>query len=604
MILRRFLHEKSGILREVPSKDALPDGYNQAMSNEAIAQQLLELAELTDYVGDSPFKSRAYRQAARTLETLQTPIETLAEGGAAALEAIPGIGEAIAEKILAYLHTGAIPKREQLLQQVPRGILEVMAVPGIGAKTARQLHERLGVSDLQSLRNALMSSAASSILGAQKRERLLRLVELKHKSQRRTPLGFALPRGRELLQAIQQLEGVENALLGGSVRRMHEDVGDLDYLVATAQSEQVIEAFVRLPHIAEVYSQGANRAQAFLSDGLQVDLKTVPPQSWGAGMLYITGSKAHSIRLRQRAIEHGLKLNEYGVWRSGECIASDTEEAMYAALGLPWIPPPLREDAGEFEAAEEGRLPHLVQLAQIRGELQSHSTWSDGFNTLEEMAQTAAALGYEYLAVTDHAHMLGANGDPMTAFEQRRREIEELNERLNGRPYLLNAIEVNILADGTPLAPDAMLRTAQLVLAGVHDDHGQPPEQMTQRLLRALEHPAVDILAHPTGRRYGKRPANDADWARIFERARALGKAVEINGYPTRMDPPTPIARMLVESGAWITLGTDAHAVRDLQAMELAVGLAQRAWATPERLLNTRSRDALLRWLSDRRSER
>lgn len=245
-----------------------------------------------------------------------------------------------------------------------------------------------------------------------------------------------------------------------------------------------------------------------------------------------------------------------------------------------------------------------MQLAQIRGDLQSHSTWSDGFNTLEEIAQAAAALGYEYLAITDHAHLFGANGDPMTAFEQRRREIEELNERLNGRPYLLNAIEVNILADGTLLAPDAMLQSAQLVLAGVHDDHGQPPEQMTQRLLRALEHPAVDILAHPTGRRYGKRPANDADCERIFDRARALGKAVEINGYPTRMDPPTPIARLLIESGVWITLGTDAHAVRDLQAMELAVGLAQRAWATPERILNTRSRDALLQWLHDRRSSR
>jgi DNA polymerase (family 10) len=572
------------------------------MSNEAIAQQFLELADLSDYVGDSPYKSRAYRQAARTLETLQTPVETLAEGGAKALEQIPGVGAAIAEKILAYLHTGVIPKREQLLQQVPHGILEVMAVPGVGAKTARLLHEQLGVSDLKSLRSALLSGAADKLLSPQKRERLLRLIELKHKSQRRTPLGFALPRGRELLQAIQQLDGVQNALLGGSVRRMQEDVGDLDYLVATYQPEKTLEAFVRLPQIAEVYSQGAHRAQAFLSDGLQVDLKTVPPPSWGAGMLYITGSKAHSIRLRQRAIERGLKLNEYGVWQGATCIASETEEAVYAALRLPWIPPPLREDTGELEAAEQGRLPNLVLQTQIRGDLQSHSDWSDGFNTLEEMAQTAHALGYEYLAITDHAHMLGFESDPVEAFEQRRREIEQLNERFGGRPYLLNAIEVNILADGTLLAPEPMLRSAQLVLAGVHDSHGMPPEQMTQRLLRALEHPAVDILAHPTGRRYGKRPPNDADWERLFERARALGKAVEINGYPTRMDPPTPLARMLVESGAWISLGTDAHAARDLQAMELAVGLAQRAWATPERILNTRSLNELLQWLQDRRN--
>jgi len=572
------------------------------MSNEAIAQQFLELADLSDYVGDSPYKSRAYRQAARTLETLQTPIETLAEGGAKALEQIPGIGTAIAEKILAYLQTGVIPKREQLLQQVPQGILEVMAVPGIGAKTARLLHEHLGVSDLQSLRQALLSGAADHLLGSQRRERLLRLVELKHKSQRRTPLGFALPRGRELLQAIQQLEGVQNALLGGSARRMQEDVGDLDYLIATEHPEKTLEAFVRLPQIAEVYAQGARRAQVFLSDGLQVDVKTVPPLSWGAGMLSITGSKAHSIRLRQRALERGLKLNEYGVWQGGTCIASDTEEAVYAALGLPWIPPPLREDTGEIEAAEQGHLPNLLMPNQIRGDLQSHSNWSDGLNTLEEMAQAAHALGYEYLAVTDHAHHLGDVSDPVEAFAQRQREIEQLNERLGGRPYLLNAIEVNILEDGTLLAPEPILRTAQLVLAGVHDSHGLPPEQMTQRLLRALEHPAVDILAHPTGRRYGKRPPNDADWERLFERARALDKAIEINGYPTRMDPPTPIARMLVESGAWISLGTDAHAVRDLQAMELAVGLAQRAWATPERILNTHALNELLHWLQGRRN--
>ncbi|OYT72450.1 MAG: DNA polymerase III [Armatimonadetes bacterium CP1_7O] len=574
------------------------------MSNEAIAQQFLELADLSDYVGDSPYKSRAYRQAARALETLQTPIETLAEGGAEALEQIPGIGAAIAEKILAYLQTGVIPKRAQLLQQVPPGILEVMAVPGIGAKTARMLHEQLGVSDLQSLRQALLSGAADPLFSPQRRERLLRLVELKHKSQQRTPLGFALPRGRELLQAIEQLEGVQHALLGGSARRMQEDVGDLDYLVAAEQPEITLEAFVRLPQIAEVYAQGARRAQVFLSDGLQVDVKTVPLLSWGAGMLSITGSKAHSIRLRQRALERGLKLNEYGVWQGGTCIASETEEAVYTALGLPWIAPPLRENTGEIEAAEQGRLPNLIMPAQIRGDLQSHSHWSDGFNTLEEMAQAAHALGYEYLAVTDHAHMLGDASDPVGAFAQRQREIEQLNEQFGGRPYILNAIEVDILADGTLHAPEPILRAAQLVLAGVHDSHGMPPEQMTQRLLRALEHPAVDILAHPTGRRYGKRPPNDADWERIFERARALGKAVEINGYPTRMDPPTPIARLLVESGAWISLGTDAHTVRDLQAMELAVGLAQRAWATPERLLNTRSLNELRQWLQNRRNPR
>ena len=569
------------------------------MSNEAIAQQLLELADLTDFVGDSPFKSRAYRQAAQALESLQSPIETLAEGGVDALAALPGIGDAIAEKILAYLRTGVIPKREELLQKVPAGVLEVMAAPGIGAKTARLLYQQLGVHDLASLRNALLSGAVDRLphFSPRKRERLLRLVELKHKSQRRTPLGLALPRGRDLLQAIQALDGAKQAMLCGSARRMQEDVGDLDYLVGSDTPQAVAAAFVRLPAIAEVYAQGVSRAQVFLKDGMQVDLKIVPPGRWGAGLLYLTGSRAHSIRLRQRAIERGLKLNEYGVWRGAECLAADTEEAVYAALGLPYIPPPLREDTGEIEAAEQGRLPTLVALGDIRGDLQSHSHWSDGLDTLETMAQAADALGYKYLAITDHAHQFTSR----EAFEQRRRAIEQLNQRTGGRPYLINAVEVNILPDGSLHAPEWMLRAAEFVLAGVHEAHGQPPTEMTARLIRALEHPAVDALAHPTGRRYGKRPPNDADWEQVFERARVLGKAIEINGYPTRMDPPTPIARLLLQSGAWVCLGTDAHAARDLQAMELAVGLAQRAWTTSERVLNTRPLDALLLWLNDRR---
>jgi DNA polymerase (family X) len=311
------------------------------MSNEAIAQQFLELADLTDFVGDSPFKARAYRQAAQVLESLQTPIETLAENGADALAALPGIGEAIAEKILAYLQTGAIPKREELLQTVPAGVLEVMAVPGIGAKTARLLYEQLGVHDLASLRDALVSGAVDRLphFSPRKRERLLRLVELKHKSQRRTPLGLALPRGRDLLQAIEALDGAKQAMLCGSVRRMQEDVGDLDYLVASDAPQAVVEAFVRLPAVAEVYAQGVSRAQVFLKDGLQVDLKVVPPERWGAGMLYLTGSRAHSIRLRQRAIERGLKLNEYGVWRGTECLRRRHRRSRLRRAGAAVDPP-------------------------------------------------------------------------------------------------------------------------------------------------------------------------------------------------------------------------------------------------------------------------
>lgn len=573
--------------------------YNQSVRNNEVAQLLYELADLSDYFGDSPFKSRAYRQAARLLETMQTPIETVAEQGQEALEAIPGIGKAIAEKILAYLQTGVIPKHQQLLAQAPPGILEVMAVPGIGAKTARLLTDQLGVHDLESLQRALENPQVLRLpsFGEQKRQRLLHLIDLVKKSRARRPLGAVLWLARERLEWLRHAPGVRNALLGGSVRRMQETVGDLDYLVATEQSEAVIEAFVRMPGVIEVYSRGENRAQVFLSDGLQVDLKLVPPQSWGAGMLYITGSKPHSIRLRERAIERGLKLNEYGVWRGAERIASLTEEEVYAALGLAWIPPTLREDQGEIEAAEQGTLPSLIQLEQVRGDLQTHTRWSDGRSTIEQLIQVAQSLGYEYLALTDHVEMLFWHGDLREVFRRRQREIEQLNERFGGKPYLLNGLEVNIEADGRIDAPEDLLRSAEIVVAGVHYAHGQEPEVMTRRLIRALEHPFVQILVHPTGRRFGKRESNEANWERIFTRAAQLGKAVEVNGYYTRMDPPTPLVRLLNESGAPVALGTDAHSASDLRYMELAVGLAQRGWLTPERILNTRPLAELRAWL-------
>ena len=576
------------------------------MRNNEVAHLLYELADLSDYVGDSPFKSRAYRQAARLLETMQTPIETLAEQGQEALEAVPGIGKAIAEKIRAYLETGVIPKHQQLLAQVPPGILEVMAVPGIGPKTARLLAEHLGVRDLESLQRALESPRVLQLpgFGEQKRQRLLHLLDLVKKSRARRPLGSVLWLGRERLEWLRQVPGVRNALLGGSVRRMQETIGDLDYLVATEQNDTVIDAFLRMPGVIEVYSRGENRAQVFLGDGLQVDLKLVPPDSWGAGMLYITGSKAHSIRLRERAIERGLKLNEYGVWRGAERIASHTEEEVYAALGLPWIPPTLREDQGEIEAAEQGTLPNLIQLEQVRGDLQVHSTWSDGRSTIEQLVRVAQSLGYEYLALTDHIEMLIWHGELREVFRRRQREIEQLNERLGGKPYLLNGLEVNIEADGQLEASNDLLHSAEIVIAGVHHTHGQPAEVMTRRLIRALEHPAVQILAHPTGRRFGKRESNEADWERIFMRAAQLGKAIEVNGYYTRMDPPTPLVRLLNESGAPIALGTDAHMASDLRYMELAVGLAQRGWLSAERILNTRPLPELHAWLQRHREVR
>lgn len=574
------------------------------MRNLELARLLYELADLSDYVGDSPYKSRAYRRAAHLLETMQVPIESLAEQGKATLSALPGIGDAIADKILTYLQTGTIPKHQQLRQQVPSGVLEVMRVPGIGPKIARILNERLGVNDLESLQKVLLSDAVRALphFGETKSRRLLQMVDLVKKSRLRRPLGTVYWLGQERLEWLRGVSGVQRAMLGGSVRRMQESVGDLDYLVATEHPEKVVAAFVRMSGVEAVFAQGVNRAQVFIEGGLQVDLRTVPPARWGAGMLYITGSKSHSIRLREIALERGLKLNEYGVWSGTECVASETEAAVYEALGLVWIPPTLREDTGEIELARARALPVLVERRQIQGDLQTHSRWSDGEDTIEALALAAIQQGYTYIAITDHVEMLAWQGDVWTLFHQRQQEIAQINERFAGQIYLLNGLEVNIDLEGRLDAPEALLKEAEIVLAGVHYGHGQESEAMTKRLLRALEHPYVHILAHPTGRRFGKREPNDADWERIFQRAWTLGKAIEVNGYTTRMDPPTPLVRLLEQSGAWIALGTDSHCASDLRMMELAVGLAQRGWVSGEQVLNTRPLPELLGWLKEVRT--
>ncbi|MBI5811348.1 MAG: DNA polymerase III, partial [Meiothermus silvanus] len=384
----------------------------------------------------------------------------------------------------------------------------------------------------------------------------------------------------------------------GSVRRYKETVGDLDFLVATRQGEQVLARFTQLPGIADVEAVGENRATVFLEDGLQVDLKIVPPESWGSGLQYLTGSKAHSIRLRKLALEQGLKLNEYGVWKGEKRVAGRDEESVYAALGLPFIPPPLREDWGEIEAAQAGRLPKLVELKDIRGDLQVHSTWSDGKNTLLELAQAATALGYAYLAVTDHSQSLRiAHGVRVQQMKQRVREIRQVNERTGAKPYLLAGAEVEILEDGSLDYPDEVLKELEIVLVAIHSHFGQDEKTETRRILKALENPYVHILSHPTCRLIGQRKGIEADWQKVFSRAKSLGKAVEIDGHYDRLDLPDVRARQAGEMGVVISLGSDAHQIDHLRFMDLAVGTAQRAWLGPLQILNTKSLEELLGWL-------
>lgn len=572
------------------------------MKNAEIAQLFQEMAEMLAFLGENPFRVRAYTQAARTLADLETPIEAIAAQGEEALQALPSIGPDLAAKIQEYLRTGTLQAHSKLAQQVPAGVLEVLRVPGVGPKTARLLWERLGVDSLAKLQAALASKQVLGLpgFGEKKRQHLLENLALAETATQRRPLGAVLGQARALLEQVHAQPGVLQAEICGSFRRYRETVGDLDFLIATLTPAQVLEALVRLPGIADVEAVGENRATVFLQGGLQVDFKTVPPVAWGSGLQYLTGSKAHSIKLRTLAQKQGLKLNEYGVWRGETRLAGEDEAGVYRALGLPWIPPPLREDSGEIEAAQVGQLPRLVQLEEVRGDLQVHSRWSDGKATLLELAQAAQRLGYAYLAITDHSQSLKvAHGVPLEKVQARLREIRKVNEKTGGKPYLLAGAEVEVAADGSLDYPEPVLRELEVVLVAVHSHFNLSRAQQTRRLLRALEHPCVHILAHPTARMLGVRKGLEADWEKIFHRAKALGKALEIDGYYDRMDLPDTLARQAGGMGVLFALSTDAHQLDHLRFMELAVGTAQRAWLGPTQILNTRPLAALLDWLQE-----
>ncbi len=575
------------------------------MRNRVLARIFEEMALLSEFLGDNPFRARAYAQAARVLGDLDLPLEELARGGKEALMGLPGIGPDLAEKILEFLATGEVAKHRELLARVPRGVLEVMEVPGVGPKTARLLYEELGIDSLPKLEEALGRGDLLRLkgFGPKKAERIREGLALRALSGRRHPLGLVLPLARRLLEALRALPGVAGAELCGSARRYKDTVGDLDYLVASDTPSRVVQAFLALEGVDRVLAQGEERATV-LFEGIQVDLRVVPKESYGAGVLCLTGSKDHSVRLRALAQEKGLRLSEYGLFRGEKRLAGETEEEVYAALGLPWIPPPLRETGEEVDLALRGLLPPLIPFGGIRGDLQTHSTYSDGRSTLEELWQAAKALGYEYLAVTDHSPAVRVAGGPSPEEALRRLQaIRRFNE-LHGPPYLLAGAEVDIHKDGSLDYPDAVLEKLDIVLVSIHSHFRLDKEAQTQRILKALENPHVHVLAHPTARLLGKRPPIEAHWEEVFRAALARGVALEIDASPERVDLPDDLARLAYRMGLWLSLSTDAHSVHELPLMELAVGTAQRAWVGPERVLNLLPYQGLMAWLQDRPARR
>jgi DNA polymerase (family 10) len=569
------------------------------MKSYEVARLFERMADVLELKGQNPFRIRAYRRAAQNLESLSEDLETLAREER--LDEVPGIGADLAGKIAEYLRTGHIKEIDAACRTVPRGVVELLDVPGIGPKTAKLLYKREGVTSLAKLERLAAAGKLRGLRGIQARteQNILRGIQLVRGGQARMPLGRALPLGRELVRGLEDVRGVKTVTLAGSLRRMKETVGDIDLLVTSTEPAAVIKAFTGLRQAAEVLERGTTKAAIRHREGIQVDLRVVEPECFGAALAYFTGSKQHSIRIREMGVKRGLKISEYGVFRekTGRRIAGATEEEVYAAVGLPWIPPELREDAGEIEAAKAKRLPHLITLDDIRGDLHCHTNATDGHHTVEALVEAAAARGYAYVAVTDHSRATrvagGLSVDELLAHVRKIRAVAEKHPEIT----VLAGSECDILPDGRLDYPDRVLAELDIVVAAVHSRFKQSKREMTKRICAALANPHVDALAHPTGRLLGEREPYDLDLDAVLRAAKAHDTAVEVNAYPDRLDLCDTHARRAGELGVLLAIGTDTHVLDHLGHMELGVATARRGWIEAPGVINTWPVTKLRAWL-------
>lgn len=573
------------------------------MENAEVARILREVADLLELEGANAFRVRAYRNAAREIEALPTPVEAHLDGEAP-LTDLPGIGEDLAGKIAEIARTGRLSLARELQHRAPRGAVALMHVRGIGPKRARALSEQLDIGSVRDLARAARQHRISALrgFGTRTEEAILREVSAQASEEHRTLRAVAAQYGEKLVEWLRDASGVTQVELAGSFRRCRETVGDLDVLVATSRPAQAIDRFVSYPQAAAVLERGRTRAALRLRSGLRVDLRVLGERSFGSALHYFTGSKAHNIAMRRMGQQRGLKLNEYGVFRGPRWVAGRDEASVFRAVGLPWIPPELRENTGEIEAAVSGTLPELVTRDQVRGDLQVHSTDSDGRDTLQAMAEGAEALGYEYLAVTDHSPALRmVQGLDAAGFRRQWRRIDALNAKLK-RLTILKGVEVDIHPDGSLDLDDVTLGGFDIVLASVHSAFTMTREAQTARLLRAIAHPSVDVLAHPLARQIGRRAPIDLDLDAVLSAAVDAGVWVEVNGQPERLDLDDATSRRAVALGATFIVSTDAHSVDELRFMRWGVDQARRGWVEGRRVANTWPLRKLLR--SRRRSRR
>jgi DNA polymerase (family X) len=569
---------------------AAPVTIFMPVHNTEIAGAFDHLADLLEIEGANPFRVRAYRNAARMIGDLPHSVADMLAKGEDLAE-LPGIGEDLAAKIAEFVETKRLPLLEEVKHRTPAGLVELTAIPGIGPKRAKVLCDKLKIRSVADLKKAAAAGRLHGLAGFGTKTEFKLAGELKQKreAQQRFRLDAAEDFAEPLLQHLKRGKGVKQAVIAGSYRRRKETVGDLDMLVAAAKGSNVMERFIAYDEVAEIVAHGDTRSTVVLRSGLQVDLRVVPEESYGAALHYFTGSKSHNIAVRKLGVARGLKINEYGVFRGTRRIAGATEESVFDQVSLPFIAPELREDRGEIEAAAAGRLPQLVRLEDLRGDLHAHTTASDGKSSLSEMAKAAQALGYEYLAITDHSrHATVARGLDPRRLARQIKAIDKLNAKLEGF-RILKACEVDILADGTLDLPDAILAELDIRVCAVHYKFDLSETEQTGRVMRAMDNPYFNIFAHPTGRLLGERAAYAIDLERILKAAKERGCAIELNAHPARLDIDDHACRLAKDTGVKVAIGTDAHSTDGLRFMKYGIGQARRGWLEAGDILNTRS---------------
>ncbi|MEO0075859.1 MAG: DNA polymerase/3'-5' exonuclease PolX [candidate division WOR-3 bacterium] len=557
------------------------------MKNKEIAAIFDRIADALEFKGEQLFRVLAYRKAARIIEELTEDIELLNQQNK--LRHIPGIGEGIAKKIDEYLKTGHMKKLTEAMNGISPQLLDLLNIQNLGPKTLRLAYDNLGVRNLQDLKKVIAdgSLAKQFRMGNKKVANIQKGIELYERSKQRMPINFALEIAETVVAYLKKCRDVIYVEPSGSIRRMKETIGDIDILVAGRNNQKIVDFFISMPNVIQVLAAGDTKASVMLKSNtttVQVDIRIVEKNKFGAALQYFTGSKEHNVKLRSLAKEKGLKVSEYGVFKNSHVIASETEESIYKALGLVWIPPELREDRGEIEAALSNQLPNLITYQDIKGDLQMHTIYSDAANTIEQMAQAALKMGYQYIAITDHSQSANyANGLSQARLQKQWDEIDKIQKRFKSIK-ILKSIEVDILSSGKLDFPDRILSQADLVVASIHQGF---KHYVTQRLCTAIENPNVDIIAHPTGRLINQREGYEVDLEKVLEHALKYQKILEINSYPQRLDLNDIWARKAKEMGIKLVINTDAHAVADLSWMRFGIGVARRAWLEKKDVINT-----------------